>query len=305
MCCLHRLTASCRKTCMCKLCSSAAQLLCCVFVSCGFARAMPPKTEYQVYQANQVGAASKPSITRITFLADRYDGFRAVVQREYGGVWDPRMDDYAFRCHFDGIFFIDGFVLVMGKHSRETYVAEILFNVKMRTGMKCAAMVLPSACFVNDSYIRMLHIARQSFRKPVFMVWMSQGKDLYPLEQNLSKLSLLYERTSSLLQEAAVWVPEQRLVFGCDSDIWRLNGLENDCSEYDVSCKKLTQYLCRACGLSCITGRYIFDGIAVTGPYVSVESMPILVDAFEILTRWGMAQSPRLWPWYEWVRAKL
>ena len=217
----------------------------------------------------------------------------AQAQAEQG--WFP---ESWFQTKYDGIFVMDGFAMIKGPESWQVYMAEILFEVWKATNKKCLAVVLGGASFGKGSYFDMLAVIRANFARPRFMVWISMANDLYPLDGEHPRQSFLYEKTTRLLQVAARWVPEQRMVFGGASGVWGYSQSFSPMavSFYDVKCINVTRYVRRE-GFSCITGGNIFIDMVLKDRigHVSAESMPILIEGFRILTKWGMAKSQ---PWY-------
>ena len=145
------------------------------------------------------------------------------------------------------------------------------------------------------------------FAAPRFVVWISMGNDLYPLGYDHIRQSYLYERTTKLLNMASRWAPENRMVFGGSSTVWGYvdKFSPSVCSFYDTKCIMVREYLRTRGQHSCITGASIFKGMVLKGRigHVSFESMPILIEGFRILTRWGMARSRP--PWTFWPFSRL
>ncbi len=152
----------------------------------------------------------------------------------------------------------------------------------------------------------MFAIIRRNFARPRFMVWISMANDLYPLDWEHIPQSYVYERTTKLLN-LAWWAPENRMVFGGSSAVWgyldKFSPLA--CYFYETKCIRVREYLRTRGEHSCITGASIFKGMVLKDRigHVSFESMPILIEGFRILTRWGMARSRP--PWTFWPFSRL
>ena len=211
------------------------------------------------------------------------------------------------RQEYDGIFVLDSFGMVAGRRPWEVYMAEILFEVYQATGMKCLAVVMAKASLPEGSYLRMLEVIQRNFQQPRFMVWVAMGLDFDVV--TLPKW-LLYEKATRLLDRAAKFAPEQRMVFGGSSGIWQHRGRvpEAKCISYDLMCIKVKEHVRMQTKYSCITGGNIFAGMslvpnAIGNGRVTDESMPVLIDAFKILSKWGMARSPA--PWYRRLLSRL
>ena len=261
----------------------------------------------QVYLAHKV---RNMRISVVTFQK-LSDGTHVCVQsREHHGSFP----DFGER-EYDGIFVMDSFGIIKGPKAWEEYVAEILFQVWKATNMKCLAVVSGGASFGKSSYEQMLGSMRRNFAPPRFVVWISMGNDLYPLGYDHIRQSYLYERTTKLLNMASRWAPENRMVFGGSSTVWGYvdKFSPSVCSFYDTKCIMVREYLRTRGEHSCITGASIFQGMVLKDRigHVSAESMPILIEGFRILTRWGMAQSPArfltFWParWYRRLLSRL
>ena len=240
------------------------------------------------------------SITAVTFGVLETGALEVLTSSAHAGYF-PRILHWP--QEYDGIFVMDSFAKIKGPKSWEKYMAEILVEVWKATNMKCLAVVLGGARFADGSYDRMLTLIRRNFPKPSFMVWISMGNDLYPLDRPHVRQSFLYDSTTYLLQVAARWVPEQRMVFGGSSGVWGYMQSFSPyaCEVYDLNCINVKAYVRLKGGFSCITGGNIFEGMVMSDRIgrVSVESMPILKEAFRILSKWGMTQSP---PWYRrWI----
>ncbi len=100
------------------------------------------------------------------------------------------------------------------------------------------------------------------------------------------------------------------MVFGGSSGIWQYRGQfsEATCSAYDLMCIKVKEHVRMQTKYSCITGGNIFVGMSPMSNVmhrgrVTDESMPVLIEAFKILSKWGMAQSPA--PWYRRLFSRL
>ena len=216
------------------------------------------------------------------------DGFQKLSREHRGSFRDFGKRDY------DGIFVMDSFAIIEGPKAWEEYVAEILFQVWKATNMKCLAVVSGGASFGKFSYEQMFATIRRNFAAPRFVVWISMGNDLYPLDIEHIPQSHLYERTTKLLNMASRWAPENRMVFGGSSTVWGYvdKFSPSVCSFYDTKCIMVREYLRTRGEHSCITGALIFQGMVLKDRigHVSAESMPILIEGFRILTRWGMAQ---------------
>ena len=218
-----------------------------------------------------------------------------MVQAREDHGWFP---ESWYNTKYDGIFVVDGFDMIKGPESWQVYMAEILFDVWKATNTKCLAVVVGGASFGKGSgkgsYFHMLAVIRANFARPRFMVWICMANDLYPLHRRQPRQSFLSESTTRLLQVAARWVPEQRMVFGGDAGVWgyRESFSQFACGFYDMQCNMVTQYARRE-GFSCLTGRNIFMDMVLTDRigHVSAESMPILIEGFRILTKWGSAKS--------------
>ena len=211
------------------------------------------------------------------------------------------------RQEYDGMFVLDSFGMVSGPRSWEVYMAEILFEVYQATGMKCLAVVMAKASLPEGSYLRMLEVIQRNFQQPRFMVWVAMGPDF---DIGMCPEWLLYQNATQLLDRAARFAPEQRMVFGGSSGIWQHRGRvsEAKCISYDLMCIKVKEHVRMQTKYSCITGGNIFAGMSLMPNVIGMgrvtdESMPVLIDAFKILSKWGMARSPA--PWYRRLLSRL
>ena len=84
------------------------------------------------------------------------------------------------------------------------------------------------------------------------------------------------------------------MVFGGASAVWEYEVWIDAFwrNMYDAQCSLVQEYVRRS-GFSCITGGNILVGMVVDDDigHPSYLSMPVLIEFFRILARWGMARS--------------
>jgi len=194
---------------------------------------------------------------------------------------------------YDGIIVMDSFGIIRGNRHWTQYIAEILYVVYQKTNMHCLAVVCGGASFGKGSYIDMLSVICNVFKKPEVMVWISMGNDVYPVQDPISDISSLCLSIQDFMKLAHDWVPEQRLVFGCSSSTWGWHAHFNAtvCHLYDQRCAIVSRAIMNN-GFSSITGSGIFEGVILTDRigHVHADSMPVLSSGFHTLVKWGMAK---------------
>jgi len=194
---------------------------------------------------------------------------------------------------YDGIIVMDSFGHIRGIRNWTQYIAEILYVLYQNTNMHCLAVVCGGASFGKGSYLDMLTVIRNVFKKPEFMVWISMGNDVYPVQDPINDISSLCLSIQDFMKLAHDWVPEQRLVFGCSSSTWGWHAhfSATVCHLYDQRCAIVSRAIMNS-GFSSITGSGIFEGVILTDRigHVHADSMPVLSSGFHTLVKWGMAK---------------
>lgn len=226
-------------------------------------------------------------IPSVTFRADAYGRHEPLrFDLEYG---KPIKD-----CHpdsFDGIFVMDSFGKIRGPAPWYVYVAKILLAVWRATGMKCLALVLPGASFTHYSYWYMLKVLTTTVLPPRFVVWISTGNDLYPLDKRTPSRDFLYDEARALLDAGYLWCAQQGLVFGGDTQAWQYQNRwgADILRKYDAMVSDIRDALMQS-GYSCINGGKLLGDLVLADAigHVSNDS-PSLVDFFIVLAKWGMA----------------
>ena len=167
---------------------------------------------------------------------------------------------------YDGIIVMDQFGMIEGNMKFksmdvnvpwQSMLGTLLYEVYLRTGLKCVAICMEHAVFDETdhniwSYGYMMHWMSYYFYPPRFMLWVSQGNDVYPLldppesfypeDRIRSKASVISQQVSTLLTAARSFCAEQRMVFGFDSETLELYRYKDGsmCAAYDTCCEAVT-----------------------------------------------------------------
>ena len=216
--------------------------------------------------------------------------YDASQNTNFNTVFYPLTAELSTR-RYDGIIVMDSFGHIRGNRHWTQYIAEILYVVYQNTNMHCLAVVCGGASFGKGSYLDMLTVIRNVFKKPEFIVWISMGKD--PVQDPINDILSLCLSIQDFMNLAHDWVSEQRLVFGCSSSTWGWHEYFGGmlCHLYDQRCAIVSRAITKS-GFSSITGSGIFEGMILTDRIgrVHADSMHVLSRGFHTLVKWGMAK---------------
>ena len=248
----------------------------------------------------RIAVMFRPRVYRVPTSCDegRMDGNSDLyVVEPNGEVTELQYDTTAGRhwgYRYMGVFMVDSFAMVRGPSAWQAYLVLILRIAMHLSGDPAAAVVCPGASFGNGKFARAYHRIRPLFARPRWMVWLAMGNDLYPPGTPVV-VEQVWDLGSRLIAAARSWCPNQRLVFGGSSQLWRyhLHFPAALCDAYDHYVREAAD-MYTGNAIPCISGDSVFAGIVTADRigHVSYRSLRELSLAFGMLATWAASPFP-------------